>query len=313
MLELPIEADGKPAVCPACQTQFVAAAMGNAIESQVRHEVPLPAPSAETSKVYQRVSIETVLEDTRSVFHERRRPFLLPFLVPTVLAAVGLLPLVYLSDLAVTKRMLAMIWLAVLSPWFLLVISYPIWFAFRLSQNLCDPGPENPPDCDSGGDTNVLKSYWHWFAPDGRTFLSLLLLVTITLVFLMALVVISTTMINLAVKVQAPEIRVLLSIIAFAMFVVCWLLVGTRFWPLYPLVMRMGFGSQAIRESLAITRVNLMTSFLLVTTIFFFLGIGFGVFGLGLPLAIPLAALATEVASRLIEGRRIATLVPNEG
>jgi hypothetical protein len=140
----------------------------------------------------------------------------------------------------------------------------------------------------------------------------LFILVVITFTFLIVLIGISTAMISLANTIKAPEIRMLVYLGAFAVVVVSLLLVGMRFWPLYPLVMRTRFGSDTIRESLAITRTNLMTSFLLAITIFFFIGFGFGMFGLGLPLAIPLVSLASEVALRLIEGRRIAALESDE-
>ena len=312
-LELPIEADGKSAVCPACQSQFIAGAPGKEMEPHDHAELPLRTTSVEAPKEYRRISIENVWDDSRSVFQQRSRPLLLPFLILSVLAAIGLSPLIYLNSMAVKQRTLAMIWLAVLSPWFLSVISYSIWYALRLANNVCDAGPKKLSDVPSDIDSHASEPNQYWLVPNGRQFIfSMFMLVVIAFGFQMIVIGISTAMIKLSANVQAQEIRILLLTGAFAVFVICLLIVGTRFWPLFPLMMRARFGSQAIRQSLAITRVNLMTSFLLVIAIFFLLGFGFGMFGLGLPLVVPLAALTSEVALRLIEGRRISTLEPDE-
>ena len=88
--------------------------------------------------------------------------------------------------------------------------------------------------------------------------------------------------------------------------------VAMRFWPVIPLAMSGRFGSDTIRESLSMTRPNLMTSFLMVIAISVLVGFGFSVFGLGLPIAIPLAALTLIVALRLIEGMPIPAFESDE-
>lgn len=297
-LELPIEADGKAAVCPACQTQFIAAAPP-ALESKPTAVVtPQPTPQPVAVKRYRKIPIEHIFADTQSIFVERRRPLMMPFLMPSVLIVLGLLlPLAYLSDLAITNRTQALLWLAVASPWFLLVTVYSVWFALNLSLDVCDAGPDledDPP-----------RKTRSWFVPKAAVFLSLLAVMTIAIAYLAVVIGLAIAIMNLGSNVQATEIHLLMTVGAFVGAILLLTLSAMRLWPVIPLAMDGRFGGAVVRESLEMTKANLMTSFFLVVGISFLVGFGFSVFGLGLPLAIPIGALELVVALRLIEGRQI--------
>lgn len=291
LLELPIEADGKSALCPACDAEFVAGISLKPIQLVPRD--------------YQRVSIETIWGDSQTVFQGRRRRFLMPFLIPTILVLVGFVaPFAYLNGLAVNSRRTALIASAILSPWFMLVLSYAIWFALKRSTKICDTGPQE----DS-------EPTWSWraqYVPELRSFLWVFINLVVTVVVAATLLAAWMAMIRIGSVVPSVGIAGLIylgsSVVALTLIV----LVTTRFWPVYPLAMTRRFGIRAIKESWAITKSNLLTSFFLGLTILFLLGLGFSIFGLGLFFAIPAAAMVSTVALRSIEGSRIAALEYSE-
>ncbi|MCS7470536.1 zinc-ribbon domain-containing protein [Stieleria sp. ICT_E10.1] len=297
-LELPIAADGKAAVCPACQARFIAAAPTVLESSPTAVVTPQLTPQPVAVKRYRKIPIEHIFADTQSVFIERRRPLLMPFLIPSVLVVLGLLlPLAVLSDMASTNLKQALLWLAIASPWFLLVTVYSVWFALNLSLDVCDAGPDleddPPPKTRS------------WFVPKAAEFISLLIAMTIAITCVAVVIGLAIVIMNVGSNVQATEIHLLMTVGAFVGAILLLTLSAMRLWPVIPLAMDGRFGGAVVRESLEMTKSNLMTSFFLVVGVFFLVGFGFSVFGLGLPLAIPVAALALVVALRLIQGRGI--------
>ncbi|WP_182866034.1 hypothetical protein [Stieleria mannarensis] len=290
-LELPIEADGKAAVCPACQTQFTAAAPSMA------ESVPKPSPEHR----YQSITIERIWTDTQSVLSERRRPLFVPFLIPSVLVLLGLIvPLAHLNDLANTNRPLALMWIAIGSPWFLLLIVYSVWFAMNLAADVCDAQP------DENGD--VPPRHRSWLVPSIAVLAALLVTLAIGMLFGAVIIGLAVVMINAASGVQATEIRLLTTIGVFLASVLALTFTAMRLWPVVPLAMQGRCGGAVIRESLEMTKVNPMTSFFLVVVMFVVMGVGFSLFGIGLPLVMPFAALICVVAFRSIAGRRIPAL-----
>lgn len=296
---MPAEADGKAAICPACQKEFVASAERSPSTSD-RPPTPSDVPKPKRGKPdpIRKVSIESILGDTQTIYADRRRPILLPFLIPSILVVAGLVfPLAYLSDLVANNKPGAVVWTLVLLPWFLLVATYAFWFALNLGVDVCNAGPDLEP-----GKRERIRS---WFLPDPKVFLALFLILTALAAVFAALVGMSIAIANAAENVKAFEIRLLMFVVAFFGSLVALTLITMRFWPLIPMAMDGRFGTPAVRRCLAITGSNLMTSFLLVIASFFALGLGFGLFGLGLPLAVPLVALSLIVGYRLIEGKRI--------
>ena len=140
-LELPSEADGQTAACPACAHQFIASDPasrgfpGESSDESARDETRVEGGSelaGQTSEGLestaeatehrptrrlseqdiQSLPVETILADARYTFLCRRRPLLIPFLFPSVLMALLVFaPIAYLSELANRTFSLAMIWL----------------------------------------------------------------------------------------------------------------------------------------------------------------------------------------------------------
>lgn len=305
-LELPVEANGKTAICPACQNQFVAAVPPSA-ESESESDRQQATGASERSprqavrKSYRCVSIERIFDDSRCVFVDRRRPLLLPFLLPSLLVLLGFVyPLVYLNEMAATNAPRALQWAAALTPWFVLVTVYTFWFALNLAREVCDAEPDAP--------ANTGSRIRLWFLPRGREFVALLIAVTSWLLFCAAIIALAVIVVKAGGGVKAIEIRLLTMIGAFLGAGVVLTAVAMRFWPVIPLAMDGRTGSGVIGESLAMTNVNRMPSFFLVVAAFVLIGGGFALFGLGLPLALPWVALVFIVALRLIDARRIPAL-----
>jgi hypothetical protein len=297
-LELPIEADGKTAVCPACETQFIAHATLNApmLARGRRSEKPPHTPPTRSDD--RQVSIESVLGDTQTIFSSRRRPLLLPFLVPSLMVGLGgVVPIALLSELALTHRSMALVGFAMLSPVFVLLVSYAVWFALNRSIEVCDAAPQVDP--------NDVPATRCGYLPDRRVFFALSMVVLIAMLWAATMVTLTAVMINLSSKLVAIEIRALVFGGTLVGTVVLTTVVAMRTWPLFPLAMEGRFGAPVIREALAMTRANPLTSFLIVVTAALMVGFGFSLFGIGLPIAIPLSALLSVVALRLIQGRRI--------
>ncbi|QEF96069.1 hypothetical protein Mal15_00950 [Stieleria maiorica] len=298
-LELPIEADGKAAVCPACQSQFTATAPSAAKLDAVA--APEPVPQTTPAASYQTITIERIWTDTQSVLSERRRPLFVPFLIPSVLVLLGLVvPLAHLNDLAITNRPLALRWLAIGSPWFLLLIVYSVWFALNLAVDVCDAEP------DENGE--VPPRTRSWFVPSVAVSGALLITLATGMLFVAVILGVAIVMINAASGVQATEIRLLTTIGVFLASALALTFTAMRLWPVVPLAMDGRCGGAVIRESIEMTRVNPMTSFFLVVVMFVALGVGFSLFGLGLPLAMPFVSLVCVIAFRSIAGRRIPAL-----
>lgn len=249
------------------------------------------------------ISIESVLGDSRNLFSDRRRPLLLPFLIPSVLVLVGLIvPLALISDLAITSKTRALTWSVVLMPWFLLVITYALWFASNLSIDVCDAGVESE---DRALKPSRMSS---WFVPDFRVFLALLVTVAVFVAVAATLISVAVVLIDSSRNIKATEIKILMTIGAAVGGIVGTTLFATRFWPLIPMAMEGHFGVPALQDALAITRINLLTSFLMVIALLFLVGVGFSLMGLGLPIAIPIAALTLVAALRMIQGKSIPAL-----
>lgn len=306
-LELPAEADGKAAVCPACQTQFIANATVTTKSTDTATPTATRTPSPQPIDAPLRpVSIESVMGETHTIFSGRRRPLILPFLIPSLLVVIGfVLPLVYLNDLAIVNQPKAITWTAVLSPWFLALSVYAFWFASNLAIDVCDAEAER--DHEPRG---RIRS---WLLPEGRVFVGLLLTVAAATVIFGVLLVLAAAYINMGRKIETFEVRMLMTAGAFLCAFAVAIGVAMRFWPLIPLAMEGRWGVNAAKRSLAITAANLMTSFLLIAALSFLVGVGFSLFGIGLPFAIPYAALALVVALRLMENRRIPALDADVG
>ena len=311
-LELPIQADGKTAVCPACDAHFVAnagqgeqaaiASVDDSLDGSAALQTSVPQtsvpPKPVTVKHYRQVPIESIWDGTRSILLGRRRRLFLPFLVPSVLVLLGMVfPLSYLSGKASSNLTSALTWLALLSPWFLMVTVYCWWFALNLSLEVCDAGPDTP-----GEDAPEIRSR---FLPKWRVFLALLIVLTIAIAFAAVVISVATVIIDSASQVNAIEIRLLATIGTFVIGILALTLAAMRLWPMVPLAMEGQMGKRILGESLAMTRSNRMSSFLLVATVFFIVGFGFSLMGLGLMVSIPIAALMLVVGFRMIVDRRI--------
>ena len=292
-LELPGEADGKLAVCPACQHQFTAAAIASATPQP---QWPRPATTV------REVPIETVLADARLAFALRRRPLLLPFLIPSFLALVGLVyPLAYFNHLANQDFWLAIKWMALCSPWFVLLVSYVIWFALNLAADVCEF-----PDGVSGG-------IRFWMVPRIK---SLVGLVAVNLAFaalLGALIALNKSAFGIVAKLSSIEIQFLVmgGVVALSLA----LLVGVSLWtwPLWPLAYRDGLSVSVVRRSLAAAQANSLTSFLLVVVLGILTGLGFASFLLGAPLLIPIGTLIVTVAAGRVTGQTVPVIDLPEG
>lgn len=285
-LELPAEARGQLAVCPACETQFEAAETPSAF---------LPTQSnvqSEATNEYQSVTIEAVFNETQAAHATRQLPFLVPFLIPSVLLLIGFIaPVAYLSDVGTVNQTLALQMLLCFSPLLLLPVAYAFWVAMNLVNRILD---YHPRDVDSDA------SEKHWAKPRLRCFVAVYATVLSSCIFLSGVTILGVVIVNVAQSIPAPEVRLVVIGLTFVFGVIA--VVGTmmRFWPLFPLSMTMHSPLATILKSLRISGANLMTSFFLVATICALLGIGTSFFGLGLPIAIPFSAMLVTVAHRMI-------------
>jgi len=304
-LELPLEAEGKAAVCPACDHRFVASAK---VADEPSELASFTAPRrrgmsglTDGSNV-RRVAIEPIFQSFQTVLSTRRRPLFLPFLIPTFLAFVGLVyPLAYLNRMAQANLATAQWWLIGLLPWFLLVLSYVIWFALNLAHDVCETT-----SASTGG-------FWFWIKPQANAYFGLLILFGMLSLTGAILATVGYLAITMTSTVSAIELRLLVSGGVIALAITTMLAICMRIWPLFPLIYRDGISRQVIRRGLALSGANLMTSFLLVATLGFLLGSGFSFALIGLPLAIPVAAVFLVVAAYRMEGAPIAAVDVPEG
>ena len=295
-LELPVEADGKSSICPACQTQFTARAL-NAQAIKVQPEVTnaaVPVPFLTCN----RVAIESITADTQSIFIDRRRPLLVPFIAPCVLLVLALvLPIAWLNYLSSTNGTWALVFGLSLLPVFIAVLAYSFWFALNLAIDVCDAGPRDP-----NSETRPVES---WFKPDGRHFLRVMCVTAGFLLVGSLTVTLFLFAAQLAFSIQAVAGRSVVLGGAFIGFLAVVIVILMRFWPIFPLAMRRCPLKEALSVALRMTSQNLMTSFFLAITIYFILGLGLGLFGVGIPVVVPVSALMLEVAYRLVRGTRI--------
>ncbi|KAA5546894.1 hypothetical protein FYK55_00225 [Roseiconus nitratireducens] len=290
-LELPAEAAGKRAICPACETEFVA--QDRSPNVPVR---PIKIP-----KTFRRIPIETVLAETRLVFTERRRPLLLPFLLPTVIVFLGILvPLVYLDGLAERDGAAAIAGGVALAPVALLILTYALWVGIRLSQAVCDAGPD---------DRAPQPLRWtQWAIPQGRSFVALLVVVTLASAIAALLIAALVMAIRSAETMPNLAARIPIYVLASSLVFGAGVFLLTRFWPLFPLSMRLDASKRVFRVAWWMTGPNTMTSFLMTIITMVVVGLCCVLFGVLLPIALPIILLMFVVAARLIDGSPIAAL-----
>ncbi|MCO8121902.1 hypothetical protein NHH03_09155 [Stieleria sp. TO1_6] len=297
-LELPGQESGKAAVCPSCQTEFVAAV-------PVTEPPVSKPPTATPMPGYRSVSIESVVAHTQSVLFHRRRPLFVPFLVPALLVVVaGVIPVAFLSGLATTNPARAWIGMGILMPWFLMLATYAVWFALERSSVVCDDAGES---AESQAGAGKIR-----FLPPLDRLVSLSIAVLMLAVWITGCTAVSIAVAQFSGKIAAWETRVLVVGISVVVSSVFGLAVAMRFWPLFPLLAGGSRLLPAMRASVAMTRVNSLTSFLLVIAAGILLGGGFSLFGLGLPITVPVCALLWTVAQRLIDGTPLPLLQSSE-
>lgn len=291
VLELPEEAHGKSAICPACQHRFIAS---SAIESATKASPP--------SIIYRDTTIETAVDDTRWVFASRRRPLLLPFLIPSAFAFFGLLlPLSHISSVAAANQVNALIEFAVLSPWFVILTSYVIWFALNLANDICEL------------DRTSQRQRSGWMVPSARSYFGVMLVVAVTSVFLGMLFALNFAVMNVTAGLTSLANQILIIVLVLAVSFVGVIIYSMLTWPIWPLVCLHGFSRTVVSQALAIARVNLMTSLMVVVIAGIMLGLGFSTMCLGLPVLCPLVALLLLVATCRISGERVPVVDDPEG
>ena len=297
-LELPIEADGKSSICPACEHQFVArisdaAAPETPTESAIQDE-PLSLDAME----FHKVTIESIVSDTQAAFVHRRRPLLVPFLAPSALLFFGvLIPAQLISDLTATNGKKAAVIGLVLLPIILAEISYAVWFALNLAIDVSDAGPKDPE-----AETDRVKS---WFVPRFATYARVFCVTALISVFATILLGLAIAIIRLSFRFTSVGAQSILLATGFVVLAAISIFLTMRLWPMIPLAMRRTSLTNSVRISLRMSGKNLMTSFFLSIVAFLLLGVGFGLLGIGIPLTAPITALLLEVAYRLIRGKRI--------
>lgn len=305
-LELPPQAEGKTAQCPACEHRFVARRPSpktepDAVATPVTARAEPPKPI-----VIRQVPIETVVRRTQSVFSRRRKRLLWPFAWPFAMLLLFMgIPLLFFAEYYNTFPRQAAIWVAALSPLFLLQILYAVWFTLKRSHWVCDL------DFDAGQKLKRKRTPRELRLPDHIVFLKLGAVTTVLLLLVPALLAIAFTV---AAKMignlfaATTELSVMLSGVVALLMTGCYGLLLTRLWPLFPLAMRRGPLAADTHQALRITRENQLTSFLIVVITSVLLGVGFGLLCVPLVVTAPCAALLLVVAQRSLEGRDIPVL-----
>ncbi|MEL6104558.1 MAG: hypothetical protein AAFU85_00920 [Planctomycetota bacterium] len=304
-LELPLQADGKTAQCPACEHRFVA--KRPQMEEQSISEAASDRSDAAASLLpIQRVPIETVVQRAQSVFSRRRKrllwPFALPFLMLILFVGV---PLIVLGEFYNTNPPAAMIWVAVLSPLFLLQVLYAVWFTLQRSNWVCDL------DFDAAQELKKKRGPRELRFPDPVAFLKLGAVTTVLLIFVPVILIIAFTVAaNLISGLfsATTELALILSGVVALLMAGCYGLLLARLWPLFPLTLQGGPIAFDTHRALKITRENQLTSFLIVVITSGLLGAGFGLLCVPLVITAPCAALLLVVAQRTLEGRDIPIL-----
>lgn len=299
-LQLPVEAKGQLAVCPACETQFVAAetSRANAVDQGVA------SAKNEAPTQYQSVTIEAVLAEAQAVFSTRQLPFLVPFLLPGIFLLIGFIgPIAYLSELGATNQNLALKMLVGFAPVLLMPVAYAFWVALNLANRILDHQPKDFGRDVAGEDSAHEPAgcdQQHWAKPQFRRFAAVYAVVLFSCVLMCALVVVVVMLMNLAWSIRAPEVRFVVIALTFIVGLVAFVGTMMRFWPMFPLSMLPVTRRDLVRGSWRVSGANLMTSFFLVTMVCVMLGLGTSFFGLGLPIVIPYAAMLITVGYRMI-------------
>lgn len=285
-LELPVEARDRSAVCPACEFQFVA------------NRAPEPRKLSDGFDSPRAVPIETILGDALAVFSLHKKRILLPFLVPAALILVFIIaPMAWLSDYASVNQPAAIGWALILSPLFLLIFGYAIWVGLSGATHACDSSTAQP-----------RQTWRESLIPRSR---SLIPVVSVTVLGIVVLFVIPA--IAIAISQTLTQTANVQTQIAIALFTVG--LLGTALmvssallWPVVPLAMLRSSMAGVFRTALAISGVNLLTSFLLIAFLVVINGFGAALMLVGLTLTIPFSCTALVVAAHRIGGKEIVGL-----
>ncbi|MEO1524140.1 MAG: hypothetical protein AAFX06_01830 [Planctomycetota bacterium] len=306
-LELPLAADSKLAQCPACEHRFIASrdsepesvdSGGDAQPDTIEQAVP---PSQ-----LRAVPIETIAHRTQAVLSKRSKHLFRASLWPfAILFLFVVIPFFYLNDLYTRNAPLAVIWMWSLSPIYLVLTWYSIWFTFKRSDWACDFDAYTE-RVQKG--KPIPRSLW---LPNDVSFLKL---GAVSFVLLLCVPVVLSFVASLAANViekmfTGQDSLILAQSLAVGFALACayiWLL--TLVWPLFPLALRRGSIKSDVNRALRMTRINRMTSFLVIVLSFLLLGIGFAAFLLLLCATAPCVALLLVVAGRQIEGREIPVL-----
>ena len=286
VLELPLSAQGRSSFCPACNASFTASTLQQHTATPVQ-QVRNLLTEHHREQTLPNIRIETITSLSFALLRRNLGYLLGWFFIPAVaIVALIVMPILEANQAMIDDPKADVSWLYFYSPVIALTLCFAAWHTFFRARKVTDHAMGEP-KLDPSDD-----------APQLFNGLIATSLATFGLLVAQA-IAISVPVIASQLTAQSSAVGSTVSI-GLSSIIALLLSIGslTVLWPLLPLCEATGFRQQNLTLSLQISTANPLTSFLIACWIAGSVALGFGLFGIGLIVTLPFAALMCTVALR---------------
>ena len=286
VLELPLSAQGRSSFCPACNASFTASTLQQHIATPVQ-QVRNLLSEHHRDQTLPNIRIEMITSLAFALLRRHYGYLLAWFLIPAVvMMALIVMPILEANQTLIDDPKADISWLYFYSPVIALTLCFVAWQACLRARKVTDHAAgepkTDPSDAPSQSSNGLIATS----------------LATLCLLVAQA-IAISVPVVASQMTAQSSAVGSTVSI-GLSSLIGLLLSIGslTVLWPLLPLCEATGFRQQNLMISLQISTANPLTSFLIGCWIAGCIALGFGLFGIGLVVTLPFAALLCTVALR---------------